>query len=101
VLVTPPWLSSGGSREVPTEHTPPSELARIVASCTLSLPYELSSDEVIEELERRHDYPAWHESPWLAEELFLVLDSDGTTQVADRYLHYDPSDGLRVMARNR
>lgn len=99
VLVTPPWLSPGGGREVSTEHTPPSDLARIIASCTLSLPYELCTDEVIEELERRHDYPAWHESPWLAEELFLVLDSDGTTTVADRHLHYSASDGLRVGER--
>lgn len=101
VLVTPPWLASGGGREVATEHTPPSDLARTIASCTLSLPIELSTEEAIEELERRHYHAAWQQSHWLAEELFLVLDGDGTATVADRHLHYDPSDGLRVAARHR
>lgn len=95
-LVTPPWLPRDGGREVPTEHIPPPRLAKTVASCTLSLPVPLSDRAVIEELEQHHYYPAWQESPWLAEQLLLVLDEHGEAEVTGHHLRYDPTNGLEV-----
>ena len=96
VLITPPWLRKGGGQEVSTEHTPHPGLARIIATCTLTLPYELSTYEAVEELERCHDYPAWQHSPWLDGQLILVIDEDGTTTLAGYNLHYDSANGLRT-----
>jgi hypothetical protein len=53
-------------------------------------------DEVIAELEQRTDVNAWQDSPWLAGELVLDIDTDGRATVAGFDLHYDPDEGLRV-----
>jgi CRISPR-associated helicase Cas3 len=95
-LVSPPWLRRDGGREVPAEHTPPNGVAKIVATCTLSLPYELCRIEAIEELERLNWFSAWQQSPWLEGELVLVLDETGQSEVMGHRLRYDPQDGLAV-----
>jgi CRISPR-associated endonuclease/helicase Cas3 len=100
-VVTPPWLRRDGGREVPLEHTPPPDLARVVASCTLSLPYELCRIEAIEELEKSYDFPAWRQSPWLDGELVLVLDARGEAEVWGHRIRYDPHDGLSVTRAGR
>lgn len=101
ILVTPPWLPRDGGREVPQEHTPPPDLARVIASCTLSLPFELCRIEAIEELERLNYFAAWQQSPWLEGELVLVLDGDGNAQVLGHQLHYNPQDGLTTTREAR
>ena len=68
-LITPPWLTRAGGREVPTDHEPSRDIARTVASCTLNLPYELCNLESIDDLERRFCFPAWQQSPWLEGQL--------------------------------
>jgi CRISPR-associated endonuclease/helicase Cas3 len=95
-LITPPWLRRGGGREVPTEHQPPGDLARVVATCTLGLPIQLCRIETIEELEQRSYFPAWQGSPWLGGELVLVLEERGEVELDGHHLRYDPQDGLVV-----
>ncbi|WP_239676543.1 CRISPR-associated helicase Cas3' [Natronosporangium hydrolyticum] len=95
-LITPPWLLSGGGKEVSTERTPDGFLGRTIASCTLSLPIELSTEEAIEELERRNDYEAWQHSPWLTGQLILDIDEQGHAELAGYQLHYDRLDGLAL-----
>lgn len=77
-------------------------LARTVASCTVSLPRELTHPGVIEAtiaaLEAGDlDVSSWQTSPWLNGQLFLVLDSDGRASVGDTTLAYDLELGLRVV----
>ncbi|WBB79292.1 CRISPR-associated endonuclease Cas3'' [Micromonospora sp. WMMD882] len=98
-LVVPPWIDGGGT-PVRTDSVPPWPLPRLIARCALPLPRAMTSadvvDEVIAELERRTDLSAWQGSPWLAGELLLDVDSDGTATVAGFDLRYDPTEGLRV-----
>jgi hypothetical protein len=68
-LVTPPWLRRDGGRQVPADHEPERDLARTIATCTLTLPIELCRIETIEQLEQQNHFPAWQRSPWLAGEL--------------------------------
>lgn len=99
-VITPPWLRRDGGREVPTEYEPCSSLARVVAACTLSLPYQLCRLETIEELERRNCFPGWQQSSWLEGELVLVLDERGEALLDGHHLRYDPEDGLVVTRRD-
>jgi hypothetical protein len=95
-MVTPPWLRRDGGREIPTDHEPDPALARIIATCTLTLPIQLCRIETIEQLEQQNHFPAWQRSPWLAGELLLVLDEHGDATVDSHHLHYDSDKGLTV-----
>ena len=95
-LVTPPWLRRDGGRQVPADHEPERDLARTIATCTLTLPIELCRIETIEQLEQQNHFPAWQRSPWLAGELLLVLDEHGHATTDDHQLHYDRDNGLTV-----
>ncbi|WFE28274.1 CRISPR-associated helicase Cas3' [Solwaraspora sp. WMMD791] len=97
-LHVPDWVRDDPSREVPTETSPDSRLARSVARCTLALPQMMSSrlDAVIAELEARNCFPAWSTSHWLDGELVLDIDDTGYARVAGFDLHYDATDGLTV-----
>jgi hypothetical protein len=53
-------------------------------------------DNVIDELERRGDYPAWSDSPWLAGELTIEFDGDGVARLGVFDLQYDVQNGLLV-----
>lgn len=98
-LILPPWIDGGGT-PVPTGSVPHRPLPRLIARCTLPLPRAMTAadvvDEVIADLERRVDVTAWQDSPWLAGELVLDINEDGTARVAGFDLHYDPDEGLRV-----
>ncbi|MFC0530332.1 CRISPR-associated helicase Cas3' [Phytohabitans kaempferiae] len=98
-LALPAWIDGGGG-PVPTSSLPRRPLPRMIARCTLPLPRAMTAadviDEVIAELERRTDLSAWQDSPWLAGELVLDIDPDGSATVAGFDLHYDPDEGLRV-----
>ncbi len=98
-LTLPPWIDGGGV-PVPTSSVPRRPLPRLIARCTLPLPRAMTAadvvDDVIAELEQRADISAWQESPWLAGELVLDIDTGGSATVAGFDLHYDPDEGLRV-----
>ncbi|OIV39179.1 type I-E CRISPR-associated protein Cse1/CasA [Mangrovactinospora gilvigrisea] len=100
-LTTVPWLDGGkGGVELPTESPPSRRAAEAVASCALTLPGRFSHpgiiDRTVSDLEGFW-IPAWQakECPWLAGELFLVLDPDCRTRLAGYELSYSRTDGLR------
>ena len=95
-LITPPWLERSAGLEVPADSRPSRALAKVISSCTLALPAPLCDLSVIEELERRGDFPAWRQDPWLEGQLVLILDEDGNTELARYSLHYDRWIGLEV-----
>ena len=98
-VVVPPWIDGGGVI-VPTGSVPHWPLPRQIARCTLPLPRVMTDpdviDEVIADLEGRHDLRAWQDSPWLTGELVLDIDDDGHAAVAGFDLLYSPDEGLRV-----
>ena len=98
-LILPPWLEDYGGAEVPTAHEPPHKLAKAIAACTLALPAQLCTREAISELEESIDLSAWRQNRLLSGELVLVLDQNGFAFLAGHDLHYDPAEGLRVVAR--
>jgi len=75
-------------------------LAREMASCTLSLPIQLTHpgviDRVIAELEGTVDYSGWQASPWIRGQLVVVFDSDDHATLAGFDLHYTADEGLVV-----
>ncbi|MES6501151.1 CRISPR-associated helicase/endonuclease Cas3, partial [Cutibacterium acnes] len=90
--------------DLPLFGAPGGDLARAVASCTVTLPRSLSNpwdiDQTITELENAPiDLSSWQSSPWLRGQLVLVLDADGNSTLLDRQIHYDLSRGLTVEPR--
>jgi len=75
-------------------------VARDMASCTLSLPLQLTNerviDSVIRALERTVDYSGWQKSPWITGQLVVAFDPDNRAQIADFELRYSPDEGLIV-----
>ncbi|WP_329367166.1 type I-E CRISPR-associated protein Cse1/CasA [Streptomyces sp. NBC_00669] len=101
-LTTVPWLDRNrGGLELPEHAVPPPRAAAAAAASALTLPWHFSKpwviDRTIAELEK-FQVEAWQakECPWLAGELFLVLDEDCRTRLAGYDLIYSPSDGLLV-----
>lgn len=87
--------------DLPLNGAPDGDLARAVASCTVTLPRSLSTpwdiDQTIAELENPPiDLSPWQSSPWLRGQLVLVLDPDGNTTLRNRQIHYDSYYGLTV-----
>jgi CRISPR-associated helicase Cas3/CRISPR-associated endonuclease Cas3-HD len=76
-------------------------LAREMATCTLSLPVQLTNtgviDRAIAELERSADYSGWQASPWIKGQLVLVFGPDDRAHLAEFELHYTRDDGLVVI----
>lgn len=91
------------------ESIPDDETARLAASCTVSLPPQLTQPwnvrEVIAALEARWPVPGWQESRWLKGQLPIVFDAQGDVDVvcsAYAYrLHYSQGKGLEVIGQNR
>ncbi|MTK03445.1 CRISPR-associated helicase Cas3' [Micromonospora sp. CP22] len=103
-LILPPWIDGGGV-PVPTSSLPRRPLPRMIARCSLPLPRAMTAadvvDDVVADLEQRNDLRAWQDSPWLAGELVLDINPDGTASVAGFDLHYDPVEGLRAVRATR
>lgn len=76
-------------------------LARAMAETTISLPLSMCAtpatvDKTVRALERALPYDNWQSSPWIAGQLALVLDHDGTVRVADFNVVYSNELGLVV-----
>lgn len=88
-----------GGRMIPTEGPPPPAFAKALAGCTIRLPASLTRygqmSAAITTLEQNW-YPGWQQSHWLAGELVLELDTEGTAIVAGHLLRYDNILGLRI-----
>jgi len=101
-----PWVEPDGGTVLPTDYAPPSPLAKSVSRCSVRLPSRLcmpwNIDKTIAELEQTYidRLPeCWQESKWLNGELFLVLDEDYNTVLADQTLHYSYDNGLSIERR--
>lgn len=85
-----PWGTSGTELSI----------AKAMATCTLSLPMQLTNDrlidQVIDELERCVDASGWQQSPWVAGQLVLVFNEDNRTTLAGLDLQYHPDEGLLI-----
>ncbi|WP_211354681.1 CRISPR-associated helicase Cas3' [Stackebrandtia albiflava] len=93
----PDWLPALAGTEIPRESEPLPRLAKAALGCAVNLPFWLTSDEVIAELESRNDNPAWQGSHWLAGELVLPLAADTlAATVAGHHITYHPDTGLTV-----
>ncbi|MET9219045.1 type I-E CRISPR-associated protein Cse1/CasA [Streptomyces sp. NPDC003300] len=102
-LTTLPWLDKArGGLDLPEHAVPQGRAARAAAASALNLPWHFSKswviDRTIRELEKFCP-AAWQvkESPWLAGELFLVLDEDRRARLVGAEVRYSPSDGLLVV----
>ncbi|MDF1487393.1 CRISPR-associated helicase Cas3' [Tessaracoccus caeni] len=75
-------------------------IAKAMASCTLSLPIQLTNDklidQVIDELERQVDASGWQRSPWVAGQLILVFDDVDKVTLGGFDLQYDAAEGLLI-----
>ncbi len=75
-------------------------LAREMATCTLSLPAQLTNprdiERVIQELERAVDASGWQQSPWLKGQLVLAFDQNCQCRLAGYELRYSYDEGLVV-----
>lgn len=80
-------------------------VARAMASCTLPLPLSMCHpgviDRVLKALEDALDYSGWQDSPWVKGQLAVVFDAHGDAVVDQFHLHYDPHEGLTVVAEER
>ena len=90
---------SGKGAQYRADSQPSAEEARAIAAQRLRLPAFFSkryhADAVIEELAANAGrLPLWNQAPLLAGELFLILNSDGTAELAGKQLRYDPCIGL-------
>ncbi|MEV0356899.1 CRISPR-associated helicase Cas3' [Nocardia sp. NPDC050697] len=86
-----------GGKSVPTETEPSAWLAKKLAASTIRLPAYLTRSGRKERMIRALEdtwYPGWQRSHWLAGELVLELDADGTADLAGYDLRYDPRLGL-------
>ncbi|WP_240772535.1 CRISPR-associated helicase Cas3' [Nocardia sp. CS682] len=95
---TPSWLAEDhGNRRVPRESTPSDQLAQIMATCSLRLPLEFSTERAESELWAATP-EQWEFSPLIYRLPVLVLDQDGFGEIAGRGVHYTPDSGLRILA---
>ena len=93
----PDWLDELGGVEVPRDSPPPPDLAKAVLRCAINLPFWVTSDAVIAELEARGSNPAWQETHWLHGELVLAVDADTwSATVEEHRITYRPDTGLTV-----
>lgn len=95
----PDWVEGGGELLPLRDYPVPPEQARLLARCTLRLPYLLSlprvADQVIADLERDW-FGGWQRTPYLSGQLALVLDENRQAEVAGHHLTYDLRLGLVV-----
>jgi CRISPR-associated endonuclease/helicase Cas3 len=98
-LHTPSWLAApAGDLTVPSDKTPPDELAEVLASCSIRLPLELSNAEVEQEL-RESTPPTWEYSPLIYRWPALFVDDAGWAVINGRRVRYTTGRGLEVMER--
>lgn len=98
----PDWVPGGGEA-LPFRHVEISaRQARVLAGCTLRLPFRLTHprviDQVIADLERNR-FDGWQKTPPLTGQLALVLDDDASATLAGHLLRYDRRTGLVVEVR--
>lgn len=106
-----PWVNNvDGSAPVSRElgngdEAPDDDTARLVATCTVSLPPALSgswnAERVIKAIETSYPMPGWQESRWLKGQLVLVFDESDEavidTGIVVYRLRYAQGTGLELV----
>lgn len=95
-----PWVSDG--RKVGSI-TPDTELAKLIAGCSVRLPAYLGryglADKVIAELEKGMNTAgitdSWQMSPWLRGELCIILNENLEAHICGYTITYDQHIGLK------
>jgi CRISPR-associated endonuclease/helicase Cas3 len=77
----------------------PEDIAKLIAKQTLRLPQKCSHYDQIVALEKIaiNKVRKWQDNPWLAGELFLILDEDGATTMDKYRLQYTRKYGLTIV----
>ncbi|MFE9575346.1 CRISPR-associated helicase Cas3' [Nocardia sp. NPDC006044] len=95
----PSWLSEDHSHvRVPQGLTPSDHLAQVIATCSLRLPLEFSTEQAERELWAATP-EEWEFSPLIYRLPALVLDQDGFGEIADRTVRYARDSGLEFSDR--
>lgn len=95
-----PWQEDG--REIPTDHVPDNEECLLIAKQRLRLPSalckEYNIDHTISTLESVYEsfFEEWKDSAWLCNELILLLDESGCSELGGFRLKYDYEKGLQT-----
>lgn len=93
------WGAPTGEAELPIDHEIDRKIAHQVSACTLRLapplitPWQI--DRTITTLERNL-FPSWQTSPWLREQLVLVLDQNCQSSLPGFDISYSDEMGLVV-----
>jgi CRISPR-associated endonuclease/helicase Cas3 len=102
-LCVVPWIPLSGGEGIARDRVPTEKMAKLLASCSVSLPPELKGpwniDTVIHELEviaKENFLDRWVEAYWLKGELFLVLDVENKAELSGHILRYDQELGLFI-----
>lgn len=82
-------------QQLPDTEAPTWALTQRILASSIRLPGELSTDQVITELEHAYPVPAWHTSHRLRGKLVLTLDAGSITELGGFHLAYDSDRGLR------
>jgi hypothetical protein len=94
-----PWIEERegiADYELHPGYMPDEQVARILASCTISLPLRGKQiDDAIEELDDGR-FSEWWKSYWLNGELFLVLDKNKSCELAGHTIKYSWEIGLEM-----
>lgn len=101
-----PWIGSAIGSLGNGSDMPDDEVARITASCTVSLPPALAApwaaEDTIATLEKSWPMPGWQESRWLKGQLVIAFDAQGNATVSCRnqtyHLHYARESGLELVS---
>ncbi|TCO41063.1 CRISPR-associated endonuclease/helicase Cas3 [Kribbella antiqua] len=100
-LHTPSWLGAPVlDLAVPSDKTPPDEVAEVLASCAIRLPLEFSNAETEKELWESTP-PAWEHSPLIYRWPALFVDDAGWAVINGRRVRYTTGRGLEVMEREQ
>ncbi len=97
-LYLPQWIENG--HQLVQNEIPCGEIARALARCSVRLPAVLCApwtiDNTIKALEAINgdQLSEWQKSPWLAGELFLLLDDNYSVNLCGYRLVYDQDLGL-------
>lgn len=99
-VVSLPWLPSPhGGEDVDLMGGIEADLARAVATCTVTLPSWITRgtalDRVLDDLER-NGIETWQSSPWLRGMLPLILDETLAATVGEHRVSYEQSIGLLI-----
>lgn len=98
----PAWIDDPeAGTAIPSHSAPAHQVAAAMAACAVRLPAHVGrgaqGEALIRALESSYVH-AWQASPEVSGQLVLAVDPDTlTASIADFHVHYDPTEGLRMV----